>query len=398
MLPLLLDLAGRSVVVVGGGGVAARRVPALLEAGARVRVIAPTIRPDIGGDHVHRPYTAGDLDGAWLAYALTDDPAVNADVAADAETSRIWCVRGDDAAATAARVPAAVTSGNVTVAVGTAGGDPRRAAVLRDAIAVLLDAGELPLRHRRGHRGRVTLVGGGPGDPGLITVRGRRALAEADLVVVDKLAPRSWLASLPADVEVVDAGKSPHAHNLSQPEINALLVREAQAGKHVVRLKGGDPYVFGRGGEEALACLAAGVAVEVVPGVTSALAVPAAAGIPVTHRGLAQEFTVVSAHIDPASSDSSVDYGALAAGRGTLVFLMGVGRLPRIAAELIARGRPPGTPVAVVENGTLAEERVTTGTLATIGADAADAKPPAVVVVGEVVRLREQLPVNPRSR
>jgi uroporphyrin-III C-methyltransferase/precorrin-2 dehydrogenase/sirohydrochlorin ferrochelatase len=391
MYPLLLDLAGRTVVVVGGGTVAERRVAGLVEAGAQVRVIAPAIRPGVGGAHVLRPYARGDLAGAWLVHAVTDDAAVNAEVAADAEAAGVWCVRADDAAGTAARVPATVTSGDVTVAVGTGGGDPRRATALRDAIALLLDAGELPLRHQRSHAGRVTLVGGGPGDPGLITVRGRRVLAEADVVVVDKLAPRSWLAALPPEVEVVDAGKSPHAHNLSQDEINALLVREARAGRHVVRLKGGDPYVFGRGGEEALACLEAGIPVEVVPGVTSALAVPAGAGIPVTHRGVTQEFTVVSAHLDPGAADTTVDYGALAASTGTLVFLMGVGRLARIAQELVDRGRPAITPVAVIEDGTLPTERVTVGTLATIGELAAGARPPAVVVVGDVVALRASL-------
>jgi uroporphyrin-III C-methyltransferase/precorrin-2 dehydrogenase/sirohydrochlorin ferrochelatase len=286
-------------------------------------------------------------------------------------------------------------SGDVVVAVGTdvdgTGADPRRATALRDAIRLLLDAGELPLRRRRSRTGHVTLVGGGPGDPGLITVTGRRALAEADVVVVDKLAPRSWLQALGADVEIVDAGKAPHAHNLTQDEINALLVARAQAGHHVVRLKGGDPYVFGRGGEEALACLAAGVSVTVVPGVTSALAVPAMAGIPVTHRGVTQELTIVSAHLDPGHDGVTVDYDALAASRGTLLFLMGVQRLPRIAEELVARGRSPGTPVAVVEDGGLPSERVTVATLATVAAAAADARPPAVIVVGEVVRLREQL-------
>lgn len=393
--PLFLDLTGRLVVVVGGGAVAERRVRALSAAGARVRVIAPVLGEVIReiADARERPYTAGDLDGAWLVQTATDDPSVNAAVAADAEAAGIWCVRADDAAATAARVPASTVSGDVVVAVGTAGrdADPGRVAALRDAIRLLLDAGELPLRHRRGHAGRVTLVGGGPGDPGLITVRGRRALAEADVVVVDKLAPRSWLEALPDDVEIVDAGKAPHAHNLTQDEINALLVERAQAGQHVVRLKGGDPYVFGRGGEEALACIAAGVPVEVVPGVTSALAVPAGAGIPVTHRGVSQEFTVVSAHLDPGHDGATVDYAALAAGRGTLLFLMGVQRLPRIAEELIARGRPPETPVAVIEDGGLPTERITVATLSTIADAAAGAKPPAVIVVGDVVSLREQL-------
>lgn len=393
--PLLLDLAGRLVVVVGGGAVAQRRAHAAAAAGARVVVVAPAVADGLNDivEVRQRTYAAGDLDGAWLVHAATDDPAVNATVAADAEEAGVWCVRADDAAATAARVPASTVVGDVVVAVGSGGpdADPARMATLRDAIRLLLDAGELPVRRQREHSGRVTLVGGGPGDPGLITVRGRQALAEADVVVVDKLAPRAWLEALPQGVEVVDAGKAPHAHNLTQDEINALLVERALAGQHVVRLKGGDPYVFGRGGEEALACIAAGVPVEVVPGVTSALAVPAAAGIPVTHRGLAQEFTVVSAHLDPTHPAGTVDYDALAASRGTLLFLMGVQRLPRIAAELVARGRPADTPVALIEDGGLPTERVTVATLATIGEAAAGAKPPGVIVVGDVVSLRERL-------
>lgn len=393
--PLFLDLTGRLVVVVGGGAVAERRVRAAAAADARVVVVAPVVTDGARAlaEIRERPYAAGDLAGAWLVHAATDDPSVNAAVAADAEAAGIWCVRADDAATTAARVPASAVSGDVVVAVGSAGrdADPRRAATLRDAIRLLLDAGELPLRHRREQVGRVTLVGGGPGDPGLITVRGRRALAEADVVVVDKLAPRSWLDTLPEDVDVVDAGKAPHAHNLTQDEINALIVERARAGQHVVRLKGGDPYVFGRGGEEALACIAAGIPVEVVPGVTSALAVPAGAGIPVTHRGVSQEFTVVSAHLDPSHDGVTVDYAALAAARGTLVFLMGVQRLPRIAEELVARGRPAATPVAVIEDGGLPTERVTIATLSTVAEAAADARPPAVIVVGDVVSLRDQL-------
>lgn len=394
--PLFLDLTGRLVVVVGGGAVGERRARAAAAAAARVVVIAPHVAGDLSdvAEVRVRPYAAGDLAGSWLVHAATDDPAVNTAVAAEAEAAGIWCTRADEATQGAARVPASAVSGDVVVAVGTdpeGGADPRRAAMLRDAIRLLLDAGELPLRHRRARPGRVTLVGGGPGDPGLITVRGRRALAEADVVVVDKLAPRSWLDSLPEGVEVVDAGKAPHAHNLTQEEINALLVERARAGQHVVRLKGGDPYVFGRGGEEVLACVAAGIPVEVIPGVTSALAVPAGAGIPVTHRGVAQEFTVVSAHLDPRHDGVTVDYDGLAAGRGTLLFLMGVRQLPRIAEELVARGRPADTPVAVIEDGGLPTERVTVATLATIATAAADAQPPAVIVVGDVVSLRERL-------
>lgn len=392
--PLLLDLTARRVVVVGGGAVAERRVRALVEAGARVVVVAPRVRPPLIAlaDVRERPYVPGDLAGAWLVHAATDDPAVNAAVAADAEHAGIWCVRADAGTRTAARVPATATAGDVVVAVGSAGAaDPARAASVRDAVRLLLDTGALPVRQRRPHAGRVTLVGGGPGDPGLITVRGRQRLAEADVVVVDKLAPRDWLDALSDGVEVIDAGKAPHAHNLTQEEINALLVDSARAGKNVVRLKGGDPYVFGRGAEEVLACKDAGVPVEVVPGVTSAVAVPATAGIPVTHRGVAQEVTVVSAHLDPSDDRATVDYDALAASRGTLLFLMGVQRLPRIAAELVARGRPGTTPVAVIERGGLPTERVTVATLDTVAAAAADAQPPAVVVVGEVVALRERL-------
>jgi uroporphyrin-III C-methyltransferase len=291
---------------------------------------------------------------------------------------------------------------DVTVAV-TAGADPRRAAKLRAALALALADGSLPLRHYRTApappgragaetaAGSVTLIGGGPGDAGLITVLGRRMLAEADVVVVDKLAPRGLLAELDPDVEVIDAGKAPHAHNLTQAQINDLIVSRARAGQRVVRLKGGDPFVFGRGGEEALACARAGVPVQVVPGVTSAVAVPAYAGIPVTHRGITQDFAVVSAHLDPSQPGATVDWESMARGPGTLVLLMGVAHLPEISAELIKRGRDAATPVAVICDGTLPTQQVLTSTLGEVAGDAdrAGLRPPAVVVIGEVVRLRE---------
>ncbi len=396
--PIELELHGRAVVVVGGGQVALRRTRGLVEAGARVTVVAP----DVAGEFdelpvtVHRRrYRDGDLDGAWLAHAATDDPAVNAAVAAGAERRRIWCARADDAAASSAWTPAVARHGEVTVAV-TAGGDPARASRLREAIAGALADGSLPLRRRRkraGQAGSVALVGGGPGDPGLITVAGRRLLADADVVVADKLAPRELLSQLDPEVEVVDAGKSPHAHNLSQDQINALIVERARAGKLVVRLKGGDPYVFGRGGEEALACVRAGVPFQVVPGVTSAVAVPAYAGIPVTHRGVTQDFAVVSAHLDPTAPGAMADWDALAHGPGTLVLLMAVAHLESVAAELVKRGRPARTPVAVIQDGTTPRQRVLTSTLERVAADAArhGVEPPAVVVVGDVVRLRAEL-------
>src|SRR5215472_8494701 len=398
--PLMLNLTGRPVVVVGGGRVALRRVQGLLAAGALVHVIAPQVDPALAGLEVtvsRREYRDGDLAGAWLAHAATGDPVVNARVAADAQRLRIWCVRADDAAASAAWTPAVARDGEITVAV-TAGGDPERAKRLRGAIAFALAEGALPVRPRRrpaaGSRaGRVALVGGGPGDPGLLTVRGRRLLAEADVVVADRLAPRDVLAGLDPDVEVIDAGKAPHAQHLTQEQINALLVERARAGQRVVRLKGGDPFVFGRGGEEALACVRAGVPFEVVPGVTSAVAVPACAGIPVTHRGITQDFAVVSAHLDPSHPGASVDWESLATGPGTLVLLMAVAHLDEVTRELIKRGRDASTPAAVICDGTTERQQVVVSTLGQVATDAAahGVGPPAVVVIGEVVRLQEAL-------
>ncbi|HUA40187.1 MAG TPA: uroporphyrinogen-III C-methyltransferase [Streptosporangiaceae bacterium] len=393
--PLMLSMAGRRAVVVGGGQVALRRVRSLLEADAHVVVIAPSVLPELAGLPVtilQREYRDGDLSAAWLAHAATGDQAVNSLVAAEAERSRIWCVRADDAGASAAWIPAVAKHGEVTIAV-TAGGDPRRSARLRSAVALALAEGSLPVRPRRTGAGSVALIGGGPGDPGLITVLGRRLLAEADVVVVDKLAPRSLLAELDPDVEVIDAGKRPHAHNLTQSQINELIVTRAQAGQRVVRLKGGDPFVFGRGGEEALACVRAGVAFQVVPGVTSAVAVPAYAGIPVTHRGVTQDFSVVSAHLDPSQPGVTVDWDGLARGTGTLVLLMAIAHLDAVAAELVKRGRDAATPVAVICDGTTPAQQVLTSTLGSVAADAlaAAVQPPAVVVIGDVVRLREML-------
>ena len=237
--------------------------------------------------------------------------------------------------------------------------------------------------------GRVWLVGAGPGDPGLITVRGLRALAQADVVVADHLAPLSLLASLPPEVEVIDAAKLPRGRSMAQEQINGLLVEHARAGRRVVRLKGGDPFVFGRGMEELEACTAAGVAVEVIPGVTSAIAVPGLAGVPVTHRGLTHEFVVVSGHLPPGHPDSLVDWPALGRLRGTVVVLMGVATAAAIAAALIEHGRSPQTPVAVVTDGSVAGQRRIDTTLAELPRAIAeeDIRPPAVWVAGEVVGL-----------
>ena len=241
--------------------------------------------------------------------------------------------------------------------------------------------------------GLVSIIGAGPGDPGLLTLRGAEALATADVVVYDYLANPALLAHAPPGAERVYVGKKAGSHTLSQDEINALLVERGLAGQRVARLKGGDPFVFGRGGEEALALVQAGVPFEVVPGVTSAVAAPAYAGVPVTHRGLASSFAVITGHEDPAKLESALDWSHLATGVDTLVLLMGVGNLPQIAEQLVAHGRPADTPVVLVRWGSMPEQQAVSGTLADIvkRVRAAGLRPPAVIVVGQVAALRERL-------
>ncbi|RBY84279.1 uroporphyrinogen-III C-methyltransferase [Blastococcus sp. TF02A-26] len=397
--PIGLRLLGRRVVVVGGGRVAHRRVAGLLEARADVVLVSPEVTPALEAlvapgsvTWLPRRYERGDLAGAWYAVAATDDGAVNAAVAAEAESLRIFCARADDRAASSVWTPAVGRHGDMVIGV-HGGGDPQRAVGVRDQVlAGLADGSIRDVAGRAAEgtpAGTVVLVGGGPGDPELITVRGQHAVAQAEVVVADHLAPQSLLASLPPDVEVIDASKLPRGRYMAQEQINALLVERALAGKRVVRLKGGDPFVFGRGMEEVEACVAAGVPVEVVPGVTSAIGVPALAGIPVTHRGLTHEFVVVSGHVPPGHPASLVDWAALGRLRGTLVVLMGVDTAERIAAALVEHGRSPDTPVAVIADGSTPGERVVRTTLAGLGRTLADEeiRPPAVWVVGEVVSL-----------
>src|SRR5215510_497129 len=400
--PLSLRLDGRRVLVVGGGSVALRRVAGLRAAGADVVVVAPRLTPALadlaarGLITAHlRGYQPGDLDAAWLVLACTDQPRVNEAVAADAERQHIWCARADDAVASAAWVPAVGRTGAVTVAV-NAGRDPRRAAALRDRLVDTVDAeGRLaektaePAAGGQRKAGRVSIVGGGPGDPGLITVTGLRRLRAADVVVTDRLAPLELLEGLAPGVQVVDAAKVPGGPAMRQDHINRALVEHARAGRAVVRLKGGDPFVFGRGREEVEACLAAGVPVEVVPGITSATSVPAAAGIPVTHRGMSQGFCVLAGHVRPGDSRSSVDWAALARSGITLVLLMAVDHLAAIADTLISAGLAAATPGAVVSDGWTRQQRVVTAPLAEL-ADAvklAGVTNPAVVVIGDVAQL-----------
>ncbi|KGN33250.1 multifunctional uroporphyrinogen III methylase/precorrin-2 oxidase/ferrochelatase [Knoellia sinensis KCTC 19936] len=394
-LPVALDLTDRLVAVFGGGPVTGRRLRAFLGEGAVVRLVSPWICEDVHDLVISHPERVtwlqrdyagpSDLDGAWLAHTATGDPDVDSRISADSTTLRVWCIDATDARATRASVLARtqVTTPDGTVQIAVhGGGDPQLAATARDGIDLALRTGLIDLRrHRPRGTGWVALVGGGPGADELLTARGHELLASADVVVVDRLAPRGIVSRLPESVRVIDVGKTPGNHPVPQERINEILIEEAERGHGVVRLKGGDPYVLGRGGEERLACEAHGIPVEVVPGVTSAISVPAAAGIPVTHRGLAKSFTVVTGHEQIPTLPSGTDH--------TLVLLMGVSHLADTATTLVTQGRPATCPVAIIERGYSLDQRVTVGTLADIAVLAVErgVVSPAVVVVGDVVRL-----------
>ena len=391
--PSGLRLRGRRVLVVGGGHVAQRRIPRLLSAGAEVVVVSPVTTPAVEGlagsgeiTWLERGFEPGDVDQAWYVIAATDDADVNARVSGACESRRVFCVRADDATQATAWTPAVGRHAGVTVAV-LGNREPRRSAGVRDAIIAGLRDGAIAAPHDDERAPGVVLVGGGPGDPELVTVAARRALSEADVVVADRLAPRELLDELSPDVELIDVAKLPRGRSATQDEINRVIVEHALAGKRVVRFKGGDSFVYGRGYEEALACEEAGVPWTVIPGLTSAIAVPAVAGIPVTHRGVAHEFTVISGHLPPDHPGSLVEWDAVARLRGTVVLLMAVKNLPAIADRLVVGGRPGSTPLAVVSEGTMPGERILVSTLATVREDMerTDVRPPAIVVVGDVV-------------
>ncbi len=483
--PVMLDLHGRRAVVVGGGGVAETKVGPLLDAGAAVTVVAPALTPGLALrvrearlTHVPREYAAGDLAGAYVVIAATDDPEVNHAVHAEAEARGVLVNVVDDPPYCGFILPSILRRGDLVVAVSTSGNAPALAVRIRERIErelgneyahflaiagtlrkplaekypdfqvrkrlwyrlvdsdvlALLRAGDEPRALERileimgvsgeeeterhgetaNHRGteaqsnsvglrdsvplwpavavgRVYLVGAGPGDPKLITARGLELLRRADVVVYDRLVSHALLDEAPPEAELVYAGKAPGGHCMQQEGINALLVQEARTGKSVVRLKGGDPFVFGRGVEEALACAEAGVPWEVVPGVSSVIGVTARAAIPLTTRGYGGSFGVATAHRAEDGTDP-LDWEALAR-MDTLVVLMGVERLGEVVERLREHGRAPETPIALVENGTLPNERVVEGTLADIveRATRVRVRPPAVIVVGEVVRLRAVL-------
>lgn len=346
-----LELSGRSVLVCGAGAPALAPVRSLLDASARVTVVgaSPVASiTDLAGRGqlmlVERAFEAGDIAGASLVVPATGDAALDFAIVELAKQTRAPCV-----------IPAAVEQ-----------------------------IPDLP------QTGSVILVGGGPGDPGLITLAGLEAVRRADVIVCDRLAPLSILQHAKPAAEIIDVAKIPRGAHTSQERINAILVEQAQAGRTVVRLKGGDSFVFGRGGEEWQACAREGIAVTVIPGVTSATAAPALAGIPLTHRQLTQGFTVISGHVPPGHSGSTLDWAALARVNTTLVIMMGVATLPAIAAELIKHGMAAGTPAATVADAGMPTQRTVLGSVADIAERTVSAglAPPAITVIGAVAAFR----------
>ncbi len=452
LFPLFPDLRGRRVLVVGGGAVARRKVEALLDAGARVVVGAPALEPTLAEwkadariEHLDGTFEAHWLDDAWLAIAATDEAATNRAVVAAADARRIFSNAVDDAELSRFHMPARVERGPLQIAISSGGGAPMLARLIREQLELQFDESfaalaELLTRHRehirarwpdlaarrrgfakllagplqgllrkrqylaaerafdaalREHdappRGSVALVGVGPGDPGLLTLRALRVMNEADVIVHDRLVSDEVLQLARRDAEKVSVGKHAGDGGHSQAGINALLVELAKSGKRVVRLKGGDPFVFGRGGEELETLRAHGIDYEVVPGITAAVACGAYAGIPLTHREHAQSLRLVTAH---GKDDlDTLDWTALARERQTLAFYMGVAGLDRIRERLTAHGLAASTPFALVENGSRPEQRVVTGALADLPALARlhEVRAPALLVVGDVAAFANTL-------
>lgn len=457
LLPLFLNLAGRRVLLVGGGPVAAAKLQQLLAAGADVHVVAPEVIDEIQRTGAscgvlidRRTFEPADLDGAWLVVAAAT-PEVNRAIAAAAEARRIFVNAVDDPANASAFLSGVIRREGVTIAISTSGEAPGLTALIRQGLDELLPRRELakwvrearrqreqwkmagvPMEQRRPlllealnrlyegrsgngsgldrasprpsaiRPGHVALVGAGPGDPGLLTRKAIAALRAADLVLYDALIDEKILRYA-RHAQRFFVGKRQGRHALTQDKINALMIRAARRGRRVVRLKGGDPFVLGRGGEEAVALAGAAVPFEVVPGVTSAIAAPALAGIPVTHRGLASSFLVVSGH-DEATFTAAV--AGLAPGATTLVILMGVARSAALAARLLAQGWDRQTPAALVVDGSRPTQQVWRGTLDDVARNRATIvgsgrTSPGTLVIGEVVSVAEALcqpPVNKSNR
>lgn len=453
LFPLFADLRDRPVLVVGGGPVAERKVQALRRAGAQVRVVAPEATPALRQlartgaiDWQAGPFSPHWLDEpAWLVIAATHDTAVNQAVYEAAQSRGVFCNVVDDARRSSFQVPAVVERGALQVAISSGGGAPMVARHLRRWLEAVLDshwgglvalftrhrarirarfpdtgarrrffeaqlAGDLPrlLRDQRpeaadaalqaaldqpvaDETGSVVLVGAGPGDPGLLTLAGLRALNEADVILHDRLVSDAVLALARRDADRIEVGKAAGAHATSQERIHQLMLEHARAGRRVVRLKGGDPFVFGRGGEELEFLRAHGIAYEVIPGITAALACAAYAGVPLTHRDHAQSVRLVTAHC--RDSLDTLDWAALARERQTLAFYMGVSGLDMIQQRLLAAGRDAATPFVLVENGSRPEQRVLTGTLAGLAGQARQHQiaSPALLILGEVAALASSL-------
>ena len=432
LAPLFLKLSGRRVLLVGGGAVAAGKLEPLLRARADVQVVAPQIRPEIAAAGVRlelRPFASSDLDGAWLAVAAAT-PEVNRVVAREAEARRVFVNAVDDPGSASAYAGGVVRRGGVTIAISTAGRAPALAGLLRQGIEALLPdrldawveraeslrrrwkAEAVPMGDRRPRLlealdelygvqapaarrspppvthpppgGFVSLVGAGPGDPDLLTVKAVRRLEEADLVLYDALVSGEALRHA-RRAHCFFVGKRAGQPSVKQETIHRILIQAARAGKRVVRLKDGDPFVFGRGGEEAQALAEEGVPHEVIPGISSALAAPALAGIPLTHRGLAAGFTVVSGHAEEAYRPI---VSALRPGASTLVVLMGLGTRARLAQVLLEAGWAAETPAAAVLGASTPEARTWTGTLAELPSAPLDgSSAPGTLVIGPVVAL-----------
>ena len=401
-----LDVRDRLVVLVGGGDVTARRAARLRDAGAVLRIVAPRLSDTMVGlldslaeetdssgrvpavTWIPRRYRESDLDGAWLVHTATGVDLVDAEVAAAADRLRIWCVDAGHAPDGSARLAAQASEDSVdgvtlgVVSTGTP--DPRRVVKVRDRLQEMLDTSALPTAPVRPTAGRVVLLGGGPGPRDLMTVRAQRVLQSADVIVHDRLGPTGFPGWVSDRVEIIDVGKAPGRHPVPQEEINRILVDRAQRGLTVARLKGGDSFVFGRGGEEVLACRAVGVPVEVVPGVSSVIAAPQSAGVPLTHRGTADTVHIVNGHRLPGPATLE----ALHDDATTVVVLMGTSMLPSFAAAALDAGVTPDRPVTVVERAHRADQRCVRGTLGTIGevAEAERVRNPAVIVIGETAR------------
>jgi uroporphyrin-III C-methyltransferase/precorrin-2 dehydrogenase/sirohydrochlorin ferrochelatase len=397
---VLTQLDGALTVVVGGGLVGERKASGLLAVGATVKVISPEATLEIqrwaeGGciQWEKRGYQAGDLDQSRLVFAATNQREVNLQVARDAAKLGILCNVVDNPADGDFHLPAVHRGEDLVVAVSTAGRNPTRARRLRDQIAVWLQEETEPVKGNRNDCiGKAYLVGAGPGRADLITVRGLTLLRQADVVLYDRLVARELMAEVSPRAELIFVGKESGRHFMPQDEITQLIVERVQAGKQVVRLKGGDPFVFGRGGEEALALAQAGLPLEIVPGISSAVAVPAYAGIPVTHRGLSTAFAVVTGHEAPDKPESRTDWSALAQ-LPTLVILMAVKRIEAISNALMEAGRDANTPAAAISWGTTDRQQTLRTTLGKLAPCIAENEfpTPAVVVIGDVAALADDL-------